>query len=84
MDDDGDDAGFGDDRHMLDQIEVKELDQPSDLCDSSSAYNFQSCIKESVFSQVEQSFDFSFPFFHNWIQPLSDLYSRLDVGRNGI
>ena len=53
MDDDDDDW------HRLDQIKVKELDQPADLCDSSSAYNFQNCIKESVFSQVVKSYDFS-------------------------
>ena len=53
MDDDDDD------QHRLDQIKVKELDQPGDLCDSSSAYNFQSCIKESIFSQVVKSYDFS-------------------------
>ena len=65
--DDVDDDGDGDDQHRLDQLKVKELDQPGDPCDSSSAYNFQCCIKESVFSQVVQSFDFSFPFFPNWI-----------------
>lgn len=38
--------------YRLDLTEMNELDHPGDPCNSSPAYNFQDCVKESVSSKV--------------------------------